>query len=493
MKDYVIGLDIGTGSLKALAVDSGGVVLSTAQFSYPLIQESESQCEQDPEQIWGAFTASISKIVRELSQNPMAIVISTAMHSLILVDENDLPITNIITWADNRAGDIAERIQHAATGEMLYEQTGTPIHAMSPLCKIVWFRENDPGIFSRTKKFISIKAFIWFKLFGEYEVDYSIASAEGLMDIESLQWNANALAIAEITTQQLPVLVNTNHARTDADPKHLQQMGLPPLSRFIIGAADGCMANLGSFATKPGVAALTIGTSGAVRVAGQKPVYNFKAMTFNYRLDENTFISGGPTNNGGVVIKWYAENFLKKDLRSAADYTELLSKIRNIEPGAEGLIFLPYILGERAPIWNSDATGVFFGIRNHHTQEHFTRAVVEGVSMALYNIAESMEQAGLNIDQINVSGGFVHSTEWLEILANIFGKKICLVNASDASALGAAYLGLKTVGKISDYDSLSERQTKEILPDLIAFRKYQHQYRMFQDLYESLVDNMEVR
>jgi gluconokinase len=253
------------------------------------------------------------------------------------------------------------------------------------------------------------------------------------------------------------------------------------------------MANLGSFATKPGVAALTIGTSGAIRVAGKKPVYNFRAMTFNYRLDENTFVSGGPTNNGGVVIKWYAENFLKKDLRSAADYTELLSKVRTIEPGCEGLIFLPYILGERAPIWNSDATGVFFGIRNHHTQEHFTRAVVEGVSMALYNIAESMEQAGLSIDQINVSGGFVHSTEWLEILANIFGKKICLVNASDASALGAAYLGLKTVGKISDYNSLSERQTKEILPDLIVFRKYQKQYKMFQDLYKSLVDHMEVR
>jgi gluconokinase len=493
MKDYVIGLDIGTGSLKALAVDSDGIVLSTAQFSYPLIQESESQCEQDPEQIWSAFTASISKIVREISQNPMAIILSSAMHSIILVDEKDQPITNIITWADNRAGDIAERIQHSAAGEMLYEQTGTPIHAMSPLSKIVWFRENAPDIFAKTKKFISIKAFIWFRLFGVYEVDYSIASAEGLMDIETLRWNENALAIAEITTAQLPELVNTNHARTGADPKHLLQMGLPPVTRFIIGASDGCMANLGSFATKPGVAALTIGTSGAIRVAGKKPVYNFRAMTFNYRLDENTFVSGGPTNNGGVVIKWYAENFLKKDLRSAADYTELLSKVRTIEPGCEGLIFLPYILGERAPIWNSDATGVFFGIRNHHTQEHFTRAVVEGVSMALYNIAESMEQAGLSIDQINVSGGFVHSTEWLEILANIFGKKICLVNASDASALGAAYLGLKTVGKISDYNSLSERQTKEILPDLIVFRKYQKQYKMFQDLYKSLVDHMEVR
>jgi gluconokinase len=251
------------------------------------------------------------------------------------------------------------------------------------------------------------------------------------------------------------------------------------------------MANLGSFATQPGIGALTIGTSGAIRVASKKPIFNFGAMTFNYRLDADTFICGGPTNNGGVVLKWYAENFLRIKLDSASDYQQLLDKIKTIEPGADGLTFLPYILGERAPIWNSEATGVFFGIKNHHTQEHFTRAVLEGVSMSLYNIAESMEQCGLKIDQINVSGGFVHSAQWLEILANIFNKNICLINVGDASALGAAYMGMKKIGMIKKYSDLASKESKVVKPDPQYFHQYQKQYALFLDLYKCLSPNMQ--
>jgi gluconokinase len=491
MKEYVIGVDIGTGSVKALAADHKGTVHSSAQLSYPLIQDQEDQCEQEPEKIWLAFAGCISKVVADLKQNPQAIILSSAMHSVIVIGDGDVPLTQMLTWADNRAGDIAERIHRSASGEMLYEQTGTPIHAMSPLCKIVWFREESAEIFNKARKFVSIKEFIWFRMFGVYQVDYSIASAAGLMDIETLKWNINALSVAEIREEQLSELVNTNYFRSDIKTEAAAKLGVASTTKVIIGASDGCMANLGSFATEPGIAALTIGTSGAVRVATKKPVYNFEAMTFNYRLDSETYISGGPTNNGGVVLKWYSENFLRKRLTSSDDYHELLNRIKAIPPGAEGLIFLPYLLGERAPIWNSDATGVFFGIRSHHTQEHFTRAIVEGISMALYNIAESMERCGLVIDQINVSGGFVHSTEWLEVLANIFGKKICLVSGSDASALGAAYLGLKTLRKITDYSELKQKDTKEILPDLFLFRSYQKQYRIFRELYKSIVANME--
>lgn len=490
MKEYVIGVDIGTGSLKALAVNASGVVLSSEQGSYPLIQETEDRCEQDPELIWQAFLSCITNLVKTLDESPRAIVLSSAMHSLILVDSNNHPLTSIITWADNRAAEIAERIHRSAAGEMLYEQTGTPIHAMSPLCKITWFRENREEIFNKASRFISLKEFFWFRLFGAYEVDYSTASAEGLMDIESLQWNPNALTLAGITEARLGKLVNTNHTRKDVDPSFARKTGIDPATPFIIGASDGCMANLGSFATTQGIAALTIGTSGAVRVASTRPVFNFSAMTFNYRLDAETYISGGPTNNGGVVLKWYAENFLGKKLASADDYRLLLSKVRTIAPGADGLIFLPYILGERAPLWKSDAAGVFFGLRRHHTQDHFTRAVIEGISMALYNIAENMERSGLEIDQVNVSGGFIHSTEWLEILAHVFGKKICMINSSDASALGAAYLGLKTLGMVSDYAVLRQEGTREILPDLMVFRQYQKQYKLFQDLYQSLAPLM---
>lgn len=490
MTPYFIGIDIGTGSTKALAVDSSGKVLTSAQVAYPTLNPQEEFCEQDADIIWKAFVSSIKQIIKDQDEQPIGIGISSAMHSLILVDDKNNLLTSVITWADNRAKEIAEQLKGASYGDSIYKQTGTPIHAMSPLTKIIWFKENQRELFSRVNKFISIKEYIWYKLFNVYETDYSIASATGLMDILSLTWNKEALTLAGINENQLGNLVDTDHIRKGLHGKLAEEMGIDPSTPFMIGASDGCMANLGSFAIKHGTAALTIGTSGAVRVASHKPVYNYAAMTFNYRLDKDTFICGGPTNNGGIVLKWYAESFLEKKLTTSQDYHTLLDKIKDVTAGADGLIFLPFILGERAPIWDSNASGVFFGIKSHHTQAYFTRAVLEGVSMALYNIAENMEKYGLAIDVINVSGGFVHSTEWLQILADIFGKKFCLINTNDASALGAAYMGLKKLGLIENYDSLQLKTTKEIYPNQENFKYYQKQYLRYTDLYKTLSPTM---
>jgi gluconokinase len=486
MKEYFIGIDVGTGSVKGLALDSKGSVLSSSQFTYPTSQPDEYRYEQDPESIWQAFTNCIAHLVRDLDSNPRGIAISTAMHSLILVDENAKPITPMITWADNRAGKIAERIKSSSLGEIIYEESGTPVHAMSPLPKIIWFRENHPDVFARAHKFISIKEYIWHRLVGDYEVDYAIASATGLMDIQRLTWNKNSLDLAQIDESKLSRLVDTNYQRSAILKSAAQLMKVSADTPVIIGGSDGCMANLGSFAVEPGIGALTIGTSGAIRVASKKPIFNFKAMTFNYRLNADTFICGGPTNNGGVVLKWYAENLLKMKLSSSSDYHDLLDDVVTVAPGADGLIFLPYILGERAPIWNSEASGVFHGIRSIHTQAHFTRALLEGVSMALYSIGENMQQSGLNIDEINVSGGFVHSSEWLQILADMFGKKICLINTSDASALGAAYIGMKAIGMIDNYSNLKSKGVREVHPKEENFKFYQERYKLFTKLYTQL-------
>lgn len=488
--EYVIGVDIGTGSTKALAVNFSGQVISSAQAHYQTTSPSPGYYEQDPELVWQAFVNVIIALKSKVQSEPAAIILSSAMHSLIPVDLHGQPLHNMIIWADNRSATIAERIKKSAAAEMLYEQTGTPIHAMSPLCKIVWLKENNLKIFEQTKKFISIKELIWFKLFKTYEVDHSIASATGIMDIETCIWSANALDIAGISESQLSNLVSTDFQRNNIDVETCKILGIHPSTPFISGASDGCLANLGSFATAPGVAALTIGTSGAVRVASHAPVQNFNAMTFNYRLDNNTFICGGPSNNGGAALKWYAEIFLQKPLNSSSDYDTLLGSLSSTAPGADGLFFLPYLFGERAPIWNSDASGVFFGIKGRHSQSHFTRAVIEGISMALYDIADNMIRGGLPITQVNVSGGFVRSASWLQILANIFNKKICLINADDASAIGAAYLGLKALKVISSYGELKPETIKNILPQQEYIQLYQNNFLTYRNLYHSLKGNM---
>lgn len=489
MEPYVIGIDLGTGSAKAIAMNHAGDVLNMAQVGYPTLKPKPNYQEQAPELIWQAFIKCISRITSSRKQSPDAIALSSAMHSVIPVDEKGNALMNMIIWADNRSALNATRIQQSSSGKFIYERTGTPIHAMTPLCKIQWLQENEPVLFGKTARFISIKEFIWHKLFGTYEVDYSIASATGLMDIERLSWCEDAMRTCGIQEAHLSTLVNTNHFRTCVDAQHCRELGISSGTQFFIGASDGCLANVGSFATEEGYMALTIGTSGAVRVARKQPMRNFKAMTFNYRLDDTTYICGGPTNNGGVILKWYTENILNKKLETASDYAQFFKNLSD-NPGADGLVFLPYILGERAPIWNSNACGVFFGMQAHHHQAHFNRALIEGISMALFDIAHGMIDAGLSIKQIHVSGGFVHSDEWLQILANTFGKKICLINTADASAIGAAFLAMKNRGIIKDYKAWKPQEMKEILPQPEYQPAYHNLFLKYRNLYDRVADLM---
>lgn len=490
---YLIGVDIGTGSTKAVAADYSGTILKTAQAAYPTLIEQPGRSEQNPQDVWNAFITCVRDVVAAIGTPPQAIAFSSAMHSLIPVDTQGTPLMNMITWADNRAADIATGLHNAPHGQTLYEQNGTPIHAMAPLSKIIWLRQEAADLFSRTHKFISIKEYIWHKLFNCFEIDYSIASATGMFNITSLQWSPLALELAQIGEDRLSTPVNTDHIRRGMDTSVAALLNIPAQTPMLIGSSDGCLANVGSFAYSPGVASLTIGTSGAIRVASSHPVTNFDTMTFNYRLDEKTFICGGPINNGGVALRWYAESFLGRTLADSKDYDNLLDPIQNIPAGAEGILFLPYLLGERAPIWNSEACGVFFGITARHRQPHFTRAVLEGVSMALYQIAEAMEQSGLHVQRIHASGGFVRSPEWLQIIADCFDKEIHLFNASDASALGAVYMGLKALGIIPDYTAIKHQATTIYKPDNERTQVYrENAFPRYKQLYKALALEMAV-
>jgi gluconokinase len=465
---YCIGIDIGTGSTKAIAIDVQGNKLQQAQ-GYYATQSSDEYNTQYPNDIWSAFQTCIREIVDTIKAPPSFIALSSAMHSLLLVDEHGVPITDVLTWADNRSAHIAAQLHTSTKGESIYNATGTPIHAMSPLCKIRWFKEHEPEIFQHAHKFISIKEYIWWKLFQTYEVDYSIASATGLFNINTLTWHDESLEIAGIRKEQLSIPVDTNFQRHTVLPT----LGIHDAVKIMIGASDGCMANVGSFAKEPGIAALTIGTSGAIRVASKRPVLNFKGMTFNYYLDAKTFICGGPINNGGVVLQWYAQHFLQRAL-TPETYSIIFKQLDQTSPGAEGLCFLPYLYGERAPLWSSNTCGTFHGIKAHHRQEHFTRAVIEGITLALYHIGVHLHEASLSFDQIHVSGGFVHAPAWLQLLADIFGKPVNLYKTEDASALGAAYMGLTTNGFISNDQQLKPREATQFIPRSEHTNTYQN-------------------
>ncbi|WP_285009311.1 gluconokinase [Pedobacter faecalis] len=486
MEEYVLGVDIGTGSTKAVAVDREGAILGAASRLYVRSHPEPGASEQEPEDIWLAFLQSVKEAIELVGRPPQMISLSSAMHSLILADPEGTPLMPLMTWADVRSAAVAEELQGTETGKRLYRNTGTPIHPMSPLCKLIWLRREKPELFGAAARFLSIKDYIWFKLFGHFEADYSVASASGLFDLASLCWNEEALRLTEIQATQLPDLKNTDFVRDLSDATLLSRLGLDQPVPVMIGASDGCSANLGTYVHGRGKAALTIGTSGAVRVTGRAPISDDETMIFNYRLDEQTYVSGGAVNNGGNTVDWLLKKFLNVEQVGDAAYKDLFDAIDHVEPGSEGLLFLPYLHGERAPIWEASASGAFLNIRSLHTQAHFFRAGLEGVCLALNDVLKTIEERSGAIEALHVSGGFTNSDVWMQLLADVTGKRLLLMQVEDASAVGTAYLAIRKVWPEA-FVRLGERKADRVIePNDVRHRVYQQVFGRYRKSYHLL-------
>lgn len=483
---HILGIDIGTTNTKAVAFDFQGKPVAQKNSTYPFISKKEGFHELDPQVLFAAVTQVMKVVIQSMGARDLAgISFSSAMHGLIAVDEKGNPLTNMITWADLRSSEYAMRLKFSELGHKLYERTGTPVHPMSPLCKLMWLREQQPEIFATAHKFISIKEYVFFHFFGEFIIDHSVASSTGLFDIHDLRWNADALQAAGIDESKLSKPVKTTHILRGLAPHFAEMFGIDANTPFVAGASDGCLAHIGSNAFEPGDVSVTIGTSGAVRMMLDKPAYDPQQRIFNYVLTEKRYISGGALNNGGNVMQWFARNFLQKEFSSADQFEGFIAEVCDVPAGSDGLIFLPYIYGERAPVWDAEARGIFFGVSAAHTRAHFMRAIMEGISFALKELLFIMEETVAPITNIYASGGFIRSKKWICLLADVLGKKISVTHAEDSSAAGAAMLGMMALG-IADnlHDMKTFFSEKEFFePDIKDEKVYMSNFAVYSNLY----------
>ena len=489
-----IGIDIGTTHVKVIAADEFSAIICDEKNAYTLYQPGNGFCEQDADEIFNALLITLKRVIVKINPADIKTVcFSAAFHSIMAVDHKGQPLTPLLTWADTRATAYAKELKRTGEGITIYAKTGTPIHPMSPLCKIAWIRDQLPDLFARTHKFISVKEYAWYRLFGKFQVDYSMASATGLFDSNNLTWCDEALHFCGAGTQLFSEPVSVMHAETDLNEQYRDELNLPRNILFITGAGDGAMANLGVGAIVPGIAALTIGTSGAIRTVTDVAIPDKKGRLFNYLLTDKLYINGGGTNNGGIVLQWFANTFLDKEPGAEIDYDWFFEEIRSVPAGAGGLIFLPYILGERAPVWDAEAKGAFIGIRATHTRKHFMRAVIEGVCFSLLQLLETIEEKTA-IDSIYVTGGVTRSPLWLQMLADILNKKIRVVNSADASAMGVVYLGMYASGFINDWNDIKKFALSETgySPDTAQKNLYQTNIGIFRHLYDKLKDDFEL-
>ncbi|UOR10893.1 gluconokinase [Halobacillus amylolyticus] len=461
---YYLGVDIGTTSTKSVLFNKKGKIITQHTINYPLQTPNPLVAEQDPDEIFEAVLGTIREAVNESKVDTSQIQFisfSSAMHSFIAVDKHGSLLTNSITWADTRSAEYARDIKENHNGHEIYLRTGTPIHAMSPLSKLVWLKAEEPDTFAKAAKFISIKEYVFYKLFDQYVVDHSIASATGLFNLEALEWDQEALELTGITPDHLSTLVPTTHSLTGLKPEYQQVLNLSDHTPFIIGASDGVLSNLGVNAIDPGVIAVTIGTSGAIRTVSSKPRTDPKGRIFCYALTEDHWIIGGPVNNGGMVLRWLRDEFAASEVETAKrlgiDPYDVLTKIASsIAPGSDGLIFHPFLTGERAPLWNSNARGSFFGLSIHHKKQHMVRAVLEGIVYNLYTVLLALEELTGEPKRIQATGGFARSEMWRQMMTDIFDKPVVVPESYESSCLGAVVLGMYATGEIKDFSIVSD-------------------------------------
>lgn len=493
----MIGVDIGTTSTKSVLYDENGQFIMKHNIGYPLHTPNVDVSEENPDELFDAVLMTVKYVVREANikkEDIKLISFSAQMHSLIALDAEHHRLTESITWADNRASKYAELINKEHQGSDIYQRTGTPIHPMSPLSKIFWMKHEQSDIYKQTAMFADIKTYIFYQLFEKYVIDYSMASATGMFNLEKLDWDKEALELLGITEAQLPQLVPTTHILKGMKKRYATLMGIDENTPIIVGASDGVLSNLGVNSYKKGEVAVTIGTSGAIRTVINKPRTDYKGRIFCYVLDEDHYVIGGPVNNGGVVLRWLRNELLASEVETAkrlgVDPYDVLTKIASrVKPGAEGLIFHPYLAGERAPLWNADARGSFFGLTLSHQKEHMIRAALEGVLYNLYTVYLALiEVMNETPSTIKATGGFAKSEVWRQMMADIFDTDLIVPESYESSCLGACVLGLKALGEIDDFSIIEEMvgTTNAHQPDSATVQVYQQLVSIFINLSRSL-------
>ncbi|WP_433790372.1 gluconokinase [Actinoplanes sp. CA-252034] len=455
--DVVIGIDTGTTSTKGIAAGPGGEIRALTSVHYPLSVPGPGRAELDPGALTDAAVQALTDVAAECrakGDRVIAIGLSSFLHALVPMDAAGKPLGPVVTWADNRSAAQCERIVADNRARKLQARTGTPVHPMSPLTKLAWWAEDDPETLHATARWGGVKELIVAALTGgPFLVDLSIASGTGLYDIHARRWDDEALQIAGVRAGQLAEVVPTTHAlRLHADVA--AAAGLPAETPLIIGAADGPLANLGVGATPPGVGAVSLGTSGALRTVVGSPTSDEAGRLFCYALTEDRWVIGGAVNNAGSVVRWAGQTFLPGGDGEDADDrdAQLLEEAAGITAGSEGLLCLPYLLGERAPWWRPGLRGGYLGLRREHGRPHLVRAAVEGVCQQLALVRDSFDAEGHPLTEIRATGGAAASKLWITILASALDLPVTVADVPEGTALGACLLARHAIGELPDLD-----------------------------------------
>jgi xylulokinase len=476
----LVGLDVGTGGARALAVDESGNVVAEESAEYPLSNPRPGWSEQDPEDWWRASAEVLAKVTAEADDEVAGIGLTGQMHGSVFLDSSDEVIRPALLWNDQRTEAQCEKIARAVGEERLIQIAGNPAITGFQAPKILWLRDEEPRNYERVSGVLLPKDYVRLRLTGERVTDASDASGTLLLDVEQRDYSPEILQALEIPREWLPEVhegpESTGALREDV----ANELGLPIGVPVAAGGGDNAAAAVGTGIVRPGLVSSSIGTSGVLFAAseGFTPDPSGRLHAFCHAVPGEYHLMGVTLSAGGS-LSWWRET-------TGADYDELVEAASSIPPGSEGLVFLPYLSGERTPHLDPAARGAFVGLTTRHGIPHLTRAVMEGVVFSLRDSLEIMRGLAVPMEQIRATGGGARSVLWRELQADVYNSPIHRTTADEGPAYGAALLSGVAADTFSDVAEASSRlglREEVTEPDAERAKVYGEHYEVYRSLY----------
>ncbi len=497
MGNYILAHDLGTSGNKATLYDFDGKLHSSVVYAYDTYYPGPGCVEQDPADWWKAVCISTKQLIEKagINKNEVAcITFSAQMMGCLLVDGEGNPLRNSIIWADTRAVKQEKFMQSVLSMEHAYKITGHRISASYSAAKMLWIKDNLPEIYNGAYKFLQAKDYIIFRLTGNFVTDYSDASGTNLFDINTREWSDDILKAVGIRRDILP----DAHASTDmagrVTEKAAAEIDLLSGTPVITGGGDGSCAAVGAGVVEQGKAYNVVGSSSWVALATEKPIYDSDMRTFNWvHLDPDMYSPCGTMQTAGYSLNWLKNTLCDMEVMEAGQkgvnpYGIIDNRVLNSPPGANSLLFLPYLLGERSPRWNPDAKGAFIGLKMTSTKDDILRSVLEGVGYNLRVILEIFYNYTA-VNEVTVIGGGAKGMVWLQILADIWQKPVLIPEfMEEATSMGAAVCGGIGIGAFKDFKVINKfnRVRSRILPRPEYADVYNKLFGIFNETYEAL-------
>ncbi|MFD1175543.1 xylulokinase [Paenibacillus puldeungensis] len=483
---YVIGVDLGTSSVKTLLVSKDGEIKGEATASYPLIQERPSYSEQNPEEWVNGTVACLKELLQTSgvsAEDIEGVSFSGQMHGLVLLDEQNRVLRNAILWNDTRTTKECREIEQKLGGKLLDITRNAALEGFT-LPKILWVQKHEPELFAKAASFVLPKDYLRYRMTGRVEMEISDAAGTLLLNVPEGKWSDEIASAFGLPEGFCPPLVGSTEGTGTLLPEFAALTGLSPATKVFGGGADNACGAVGAGIVRKGDALCSVGTSGVVLTYEEDKSKDFagKVHFFNH-AHPGAFYAMGVTLAAGYSLSWFRDA-----LAPGVGFSELLQNVGEIAPGSEGLLFTPYLVGERTPHADSVIRGSFIGLSGTHRRDHLARAVMEGITFSLQESFDLFRQAGITVDRVISIGGGAKNPVWLQMQADIFGKPVVSLKNEQGPAMGAAMMAAVGSGWFGSLKECADQfigygATYEPIPENVE--KYARLFKLYQQVYEA--------